>query len=227
MTRKYIALLLAVICLLSVSALAAGNEQDENPLPFDDVSEAAWYYDAVQYVTDNDLMRGFTVTDFRPEEKITLGQYLTVLYRMGIGLDVPYPVLATSGADWLAAARYLAGEDATENALQAPATREEMAHFGTAFLQTVCQALDADAVVSRQAAFADADAVDPRYRDDVDWFYGVGAISGYTDGTFRPQAEVRRCEAARVFYNLLNAVTLVPSNTDAAPADDAAAAPAA
>ena len=219
MTRKYIALLLAVICLLSASALATGNGQDENLLPFDDVPEAAWYYDAVRYVTDNDLMRGFTVTAFRPEEEITLGQYLTVLYRMGIGLDVPYPVLATSGADWLAAARYLAGEDATEDALQAPATREEMAHFGTAFLRTVCQALDADAVVSRQAAFSDADAVDPRYRDDADWFYSVGAISGYTDATFRPQAEVRRCEAARVFYNLLNAVTLVPSSTGTSPAD--------
>lgn len=216
MKRKLLLLLLAAcLCLTPASALAAGAASSaENELPFTDVSAAVWYYGAVQYATDNNLMRGYTATAFGPDRQITAGQYLTVLYRMGLGLGVPYPDLDTSGPNWLAAARYLDGGERTDEQLNQPITREEMAHYGAGFLRTVCGALNTDAVVGRQAAFTDADTVNPLYTEEVNWFCGIGAISGYTDGTYRPTNEVKRCEAARVFYNLLNAVTLQPAVAD-------------
>ena len=51
-------------------------------LPFTDVPADASYYDALMYVYENDIFKGFTETTFGPGNTLTRGQMVTVLWRM-------------------------------------------------------------------------------------------------------------------------------------------------
>ena len=49
---------------------------------YQDVSEDAWYYEAVQYTSERNLFRGITETKFGPNLTMNRGMLVTVLYRM-------------------------------------------------------------------------------------------------------------------------------------------------
>ncbi|MDY5613582.1 5'-nucleotidase C-terminal domain-containing protein [Dysosmobacter sp.] len=51
-------------------------------LPFTDVPAGASYYDALKYVYENDIFKGYTETTFGPDNTLTRGQMVTVLWRM-------------------------------------------------------------------------------------------------------------------------------------------------
>ena len=49
--------------------------------PFSDVKKEDWFYDYVQYVSQNGLMNGTATSLFSPNEKLTRAMFVTVLYR--------------------------------------------------------------------------------------------------------------------------------------------------
>ena len=49
-------------------------------LPFTDVAEGDWYYDAVSYVYQNDLMRGTSTTTFEPNTRMNRAMMVQILY---------------------------------------------------------------------------------------------------------------------------------------------------
>ena len=51
-------------------------------LPFNDVPEGYWAYDAVQYVYGEGLMAGTSGSTFSPESTTTRGQIVTILWRL-------------------------------------------------------------------------------------------------------------------------------------------------
>ena len=61
---------------------AAGRITIVKGLPFTDVPADASYYDALKYVYENDIFKGFTETTFGPNNTLTRGQMVTVLWRM-------------------------------------------------------------------------------------------------------------------------------------------------
>ena len=69
-------------------------------LPFTDVPADASYYDALMYVYENDIFKGFTETTFGPGNTLTRGQMVTVLWRMNgspeSGADCPFGDVAAN-----------------------------------------------------------------------------------------------------------------------------------
>ena len=49
-------------------------------LPFTDVAPGAWYYDAVAWAYDNDVVSGTSATTFAPNDVITREQMAVILY---------------------------------------------------------------------------------------------------------------------------------------------------
>ena len=49
-------------------------------IPFTDVKQGAWYYDAVEYVYQNGLMAGTSPTTFGPESTLTRAMVVQILY---------------------------------------------------------------------------------------------------------------------------------------------------
>ena len=51
-------------------------------IPFEDVEVTDWYVDAVRFVYHEDIMKGVTVTEFRPEEGLNRAMAAQLLYNM-------------------------------------------------------------------------------------------------------------------------------------------------
>ena len=62
---------------------AAGKPQAETAeMPFTDVSEGAYYYDAVLWAVENGITNGTSATTFSPNAEVTRAQTVTFLWRM-------------------------------------------------------------------------------------------------------------------------------------------------
>ena len=51
-------------------------------LPFFDVSDTDWFHNAVKYVYENNIIKGYNEAEFGPKDNLTRGQLVTILYRM-------------------------------------------------------------------------------------------------------------------------------------------------
>lgn len=58
------------------------EEPEEPTFPFVDVEEDAWYYDAVEYTYENNLMAGTSATTFAPEMNLTRTMTAQILYNL-------------------------------------------------------------------------------------------------------------------------------------------------
>ncbi len=58
-----------------------GSASGDSDNPFTDVSESAWYYEAVMWAVENGITNGMTSTTFVPDGNCTRGQIVTFLYR--------------------------------------------------------------------------------------------------------------------------------------------------
>ena len=61
---------------------AAADDKAEGENPFADVSEKAYYYDAVLWAVENDVTNGLAADTFGPSVSCTRGQIMTFLYRL-------------------------------------------------------------------------------------------------------------------------------------------------
>ena len=80
--KKYKALsafLILVILMLGTVCTAVNAEEK---LPFTDVSDDAWYKDAVASVYSEGIMKGVTSTTFDPLKSLTRAEFVTILGRM-------------------------------------------------------------------------------------------------------------------------------------------------
>ena len=68
----------------TAGSTAQGNVKPE--IPFTDVGEGSWYYDAVQYAYINGFFGGIDASTFKPDGTMTRGMFVTVLGRMA-GVD--------------------------------------------------------------------------------------------------------------------------------------------
>lgn len=83
MKRKLLsAALIGAMLVTSVPAFAANENTGGTSLPFTDVADGAWYYDAVVYAYDKGLMTGTSATEFAPDVTMTRGMIASVLYRL-------------------------------------------------------------------------------------------------------------------------------------------------
>ena len=79
MKKRLVAILLVLAVMftaLSGAVMAAAD------LPFEDVSMADWFYDAVEYVYKNDVMNGTGETTFSPNLPMSRGMVVTALHRL-------------------------------------------------------------------------------------------------------------------------------------------------
>jgi hypothetical protein len=61
-----------------LSLYAVGQDTDWQ-IPFTDVKESSWYYDAVAFIAQKGITEGTTATTFSPDVTLTRGQFITML----------------------------------------------------------------------------------------------------------------------------------------------------
>ena len=185
----------------------------EAPLPFHDVTEGDWFYDAVRYAYETGLMDGVGDNLFAPNSETTRAQLVTILYRLAgepePGGDSGFADVAagtwyTDAVAWAAENGIVNGVSDTEFAPGDDITREQLAAI--LYRYAACQGYD----VSQRAdlsGFGDASSISGYAQEALSWAHAQGLVLGFEDGSLRPQGTASRAQIAAVLMRFLAAVS--------------------
>lgn len=180
---------------------------------FQDVSETAWYYEAVKFAVEKGLFVGTSDTTFEPDTPMSRAMLVTVLWRMDGNPIVNSANIFTDVADdaWYADAVLWANTNGIVSGygegLFGPndnITREQMA----AILYRYAEFKGYDvSEIDNLAAYTDIDDVSDWALDSMEWAVGEKLITGMTATTLVPQGNATRAQVASILMRfILNVV---------------------
>lgn len=181
---------------------------------FTDVPEGAWYHDYVYDLVYRGVVNGMTATTYEPNGTLTRAQFVKLL---ACSLEEAETLKTYEGQHpftdseghwaetyiaWAKDKGIVEGVSATEFEPEAPITREQMATiFGRYALK---QGIELPKDAAPAESFPDADKISEYAREFVELMRIAGILNGYEDGTFRPQGNATRAEAAKLFSLFLS-----------------------
>ncbi len=191
----------------------------EDDLIFTDLAQSHWAGEAARIMTEKGVVKGYEDGSFRPDGKLTYGEFIKMLTVYHTGADI-----GNAGRGHWASFYYeeavakglMTEAEIPESKLSAPVTREDTAlliarTFGNKALTNSDEIL---------ASISDVDA-SHKYAREIARAYGFGIITGYEDGSFRPLGELSRAEGVTVMYRLsAETARIYPDLTKAASAAD-------
>ncbi len=160
-------------------------------LPFTDVPEGAWYYDAVKTVVEAGLMKGVSDTDFAPNGILNRAMFWTLLARAG-GIDTD------GGETWYYKAQAWAVENGVSDGADAMGalTREQ--------LVTMLWRLNGEPVVNYLITAPNAADISSWALEAMRWAASTGLIQGDDAGALTPAATCTRAQAATFLVRYLS-----------------------
>lgn len=166
------------------------DEPDVDVFPFYDVSAGAWYYDAVKYVWEHELMNGVSATQFSPNTTLNRAMIWTMLARLdGVNTD--------GGASWYAKAQEWAVAEGVSDGTDpmGAVTREQ--------LVTMLWRFKGEPTVDFLLTAKDADTVSSWAYEAMRWAVAEGIIEGDENGMISPTATATRAQAAAIFMRFI------------------------
>ena len=187
--------------------------QGEAPdLPFSDVTESDWFYDAATYAYENGLMDGVGMGLFAPNSETTRAQLVTILHRLagqpapsgdsGFS-DVETGTWYTDAVAWAAQNGIVNGVSDTQFAPGDDITREQLAVI--LYRYATYQGYD----VSQRAdlsGFVDAGTISTYAQEALSWANAQGLVLGFEDDSLRPQGTATRAQIAAVLMRFCETV---------------------
>ncbi|MBQ4518288.1 MAG: S-layer homology domain-containing protein [Clostridia bacterium] len=178
---------------------------------FSDVRSGEWYYDAVQYVYEKNLLQG-TGKGFEPNATMTRGMLVTVLYRLaspeeehqrGNFTDVPSGSWFSDSVAWAAGNKLVSGVSETSFAPDASITREQLAvilyryaAFCGCDVKTVKGSFD----------FQDADNISEYAREAMKYAVDAGIINGTDENLLAPKKTATRAEVSTMIMRFAEVI---------------------
>ena len=174
--------------------------------PFRDVTESDWFYDDVRFANQNGLFNGVEKDLFAPEEPMTRGMLVTVLWRLD-GETAPKTATTFTDVDvnaYYADAVAWAAESGVVNGIggnkfdPGNVTREQIAAilFRYASLKGVDTAARANL-----ATFPDAEKTSAYAHDALSWAVAAELVKGTKEGStiyLDPQGSATRAQVAAI-----------------------------
>ncbi len=166
--------------------------------PFEDVPGDFWAADYITALKEAGIIGGVSATEFAPNAYITRAEYAKMVANV-FGLeaaatestfvDCPADAWFTPYVAACTEAGYILGVSETEFAPEALITREQAcAILGRAL----------NAASETELTFTDAADVDDYAKGYVAALVEMGLVNGYEDGTFAPDNNITRAEAAKI-----------------------------
>ncbi|HIY04709.1 MAG TPA: S-layer homology domain-containing protein [Candidatus Anaerotignum merdipullorum] len=182
---------------------------DETALGFLDVSRNDWFYSAVEYVVNHDVMSGVSDSSFAPNATLTRGMLVQILYNLedrpdnnGINIftDVTTDAWYTDAVIWANNENIVSGMGEGIFAPNAEITREQMALMLYNYAQYKGYDVSASAELS---AFTDGADVSSWASHAVQWAVAEGLMSGMGNGTLAPQGTATRAEVSSIMMRFM------------------------
>lgn len=179
--------------------------------PFADVSESAWYYDAVKYAHKNNIMQGTGNGLFEPNINLNRAMLVQMLYSLeGRPSAGESSFNDVADGSWYADAIAWASTNGVVNGignnLFAPTSdiaREQMA----VMLYNYCIYKGIELPIVRETgSFADGSVVSSWAKEAVEAMYQAGILNGKGNGVFDPRGTATRAEVAQMMMNFLEAI---------------------
>ena len=178
-------------------------------LPYADVTQGAWYYDAVAYAYENGLMEGVGGGSFAPAMTTSRSMLATLLYRLEGAPDLSgeilgYPYADVDAESWYGDAVYWARLNGVVTGVgdgsafdpDGDITREQMAVMLYRYAQYKGYDVSQGGMAARE--FADYGQVADWARYAMDWAVAAGLITGTSGDTLSPQGSATRAEIAAI-----------------------------
>ena len=175
---------------------------------FDDVSEDAWYYDSVVYVSSRGIMTGMNETTFSPNSNLSRGQFATIIYRMEGSPSVDYEPVFSDVSDgvfyseaiiWANENDIVTGYTNGTFGPQEDITREQMATIMYRYAKFKNYDVSA---YNDLSSFPDSSKVSGFANEAVCWAVGAGLISG-DQGKINPRNQANRAQCATIMMRFM------------------------
>ena len=181
-------------------------------LPFDDVDVDDWFYDAVEYAYENDLMNGVSSDEFDPNGTLTRGMMVTVLYRLEgepeSRADLPFEDVEpgtwyTEAVRWAVDEGIVLGTTDTTYEPDAMITREQLATM----LYRYAAYKDYDTTQGGMAIreFADYEDISDWALEGLDWAVNAELVNGKENNLLDPTGSATRAETATLLMRFIEA----------------------
>jgi hypothetical protein len=179
------------------------------------VHPADYFYTPVQYLVQHGVISGYGDCTFRPYNNITRGQASKIVV-----LAANIVTNTTGGPHFSDVAPgstfYTYIETAYNNGIISgyadgtfrPNTNVTRGQFS----KMIVQAFRLPINVSGAPHFSDVSPINPFYQQ-IETAYNNGLISGYADGTFKPNNYITRGQAAKITWNARTLVAQTPTTT--------------
>ena len=183
----------------------------ETPLPFTDVTEGDWFYDAVRYAYETGLMDGVGDSLFAPNSETTRAQLVTILYRLegepevsGTSgfTDVEAGTWYTDAVAWAAANGIVNGTTDTTFAPGEDITREQLVTVLYRYAESKGYDVSASADLS---GYPDAGQVQDYAQPAMAWAVAEGIVEG-VDGTLNPAGNATRAQIATILMRFCEGI---------------------
>ena len=183
----------------------------ETPLPFTDVTEGDWFYDAVRYAYETGLMDGVGDSLFAPNSETTRAQLVTILYRLegepevsGTSgfTDVEADIWYTDAVAWAAQNGIVNGVSDTEFAPGDDITREQLVTVLYRYAESKGYDVSASADLS---GYPDAGQVQDYAQPAMAWAVAEGIVEG-VDGNLNPAGNATRAQIATILMRFCEGI---------------------
>ncbi len=181
--------------------------EETKELPFTDVPN--WALKAVTYLYERGIVSGVSATKYGSSSRVTRGQAVMMIWRaMGSPTpqgkntftDVKDSAYYASAVIWAAENSIVSGTGTNKFSPDNNITREQLVAIMYKLAQFNGINVSEKADIS---GFKDAGKIATWAVEATKWAVAAGLVSGYEDGTFRPQGNATRAEYAVVLYNYL------------------------
>jgi hypothetical protein len=179
-------------------------------IPFVDVREDDWFYEAVKYAQQRNLVAGTSATTFSPQATVTRAMMVTILWnhagqpQMGstVFTDVPDGRWYSDAVNWAAANGVVAGVGNNRYAPSEEITREQMA----VMLYNYSKFLDAELPNKRTGLFVDEAQISYWAKEAVATMFAAEILNGKGQNNFDPQGRATRAEVVAMMRNFLESI---------------------
>lgn len=189
----------------AVTVTPAFAKADATQMAFNDVAAGSWYYDAVKYAVDNNIMAGTSATTFAPNAKLTRSMLAQILYNhagkpaaaASTMSDVASGSWYASAVGWAAQKGIVTGYSDGTFKPGDSITREQLALM-------LYRYAGSPAVTGALDNYSDASSVSAYAQDAMKWATANGIITGNGSATtLDPKGNASRAQVAVMLMRYL------------------------
>lgn len=200
-TRGEVAMLFA--------SLSAGYDSEKTyKIPFADVPGDKWYAKAVGYVYEQGIVNGYNSNLFAPDAPVTRQEFAAILMRYASKNLMKKELAVSIGYEQeLLLIKAVNEVKASFNANLVP--EEEILEAIEERVNAELERLNkpvGDGASGRKSKAPFVDISGTWGREYIDEMYNKAWISGYEDGTFRPNSHITRAESAKIINSFMGRV---------------------